>query len=126
MLQAVLIPLFLFALLGALYYYGLISLDVKRCSMFIGSMRGDHARFRRCTGHIRRRLLFRKSCKLTISLQLALTEGDVTVEILDGGRPKARLDAEHPDAVLQIPAGAQYVQIIRLDGASGEYTLKKS
>jgi hypothetical protein len=113
-------------LLFALYYLGVISVDVKRSTMYIGTMRGDRALFRSCTGYTRRRLRFREASTVTFTLNLALTAGSVSLEITDGSRTLLQLDGQNPSGAITVPAGSACTQIIRFDGASGEYTIVKA
>ena len=126
MLQTVIVLCCLVLLLFALYHFGVISVDVKRSTMYVGSLHGDRARFRSCTGYTKRRLRFREASTITFTLNLALTSGSVSLEIPDGGRPLLQLDAQHPSGTLTVSAGSACTQIIRFDGATGEYTIDKA
>ena len=126
MLQTAIVLCFLVLLLFALYHFGVVSVDVKRSRMYIASMHGNRARFRGCTGYTKRRLRFREASTVTFTLNLALTAGSVSLEITDGGRPLLQLDAQHPSGTLTVPAGSACTQIIRFDGATGEYTIDKA
>ena len=126
MLQTVIVLCCLVLLLFALYHFGVISVDVKRSTMYVASLHGDRARFRSCTGYTKRRLRFREASTITFTLNLALTSGSVSLEITDGSRTLLQLDGQNPSGTLTVPAGSACTQIIRFDGASGEYTIVKA
>ena len=126
MLQTVIVLCCLVLLLFALYHFGVVSVDVKRSTMYVASLHGDRARFRSCTGYTRRRLRFREASTVTFTLNLALTAGSVSLEITDGSRTLLQLDGQNPSGTLTVPAGSACTQIIRFDGASGEYTIVKA
>ena len=126
MLQTVIVLCCLVLLLFALYHFGVVSVDVKRSTMYVASLHGDRARFRSCTGYTRRRLRFREASTVTFTLNLALTAGSVSLEITDGSRTLLQLDGQNPSGAITVPAGSACTQIIRFDCATGEYTIEKA
>ena len=125
MLKTVIIIVALTAALFALYFFGFITLSVKRSLMYIASNLGDHARFRSCHGYTRRILHFHEDKVLSVTLSAALSAGAVTVDIT-GGTQRLHLDAEHPSGTLAVQPGIRYTQTVRFSNATGEYTISKA
>ena len=111
--------------LYVLYQFGLITLDVKRSTVYIASQLSSRARYRSCTGTVRRILRFREAKSVSFTLNASLEKGTVTVDI-SGGDQHLLLDAENPSATLSVQPGVRYTQIIRFNDATGEHTITKA
>ena len=118
-----LIPV-LVAVLVALYQFGVISVSVKRASMFMGDLPG--ATFRRCTGWLRRIIRVKADTRMCFTLEASLEKGEIRVELTDSRSvPILTLTTDAPEACADLTAGETYRITVRLNGADGRYRLHR-
>jgi len=118
---------FLLALSAALYGMyasGLIAVQMKRAMLFMGSFRGDKARFSGCTGYVKRRFPAKESRKYRFDLEMELSRGEVWVELLDRNEEMLlRLDGRNNSGEVLLERGEAYRLVIRYRGATGWHHL---
>lgn len=124
-MNAVMIILLLLLALFVLYQCGLITFDIKRSTVYIATQLCSRARYRSCTGTVRRILRFREAKDVSFSLNASLEKGTVTVEI-SGGAQHLLLDAENSSGTLSVRPGVKYTQVIRFSDATGEHTITRT
>lgn len=120
--------LLLVVLLGialyALYLGGFMTLQSKRAVLYVGSLKGNSARFSSCTGYSKRILRFRESRPYLVDFNCSLTGGDVTAEILDSDKETVvSLPCGTQSASIAVQKGKRYYLVIRFRSATGSYTL---
>ena len=107
-----------------MYVRGWIAVQMKRAMLFMGSIRGDKARFSGCTGYVKRRFPVKESRMHRFDLDLQLSSGKVWVELLDGRKNALlRLDSQNSSGTVDLERGEVYLLVIRYQSASGEHRL---
>ena len=118
---------FLLVLFGGLWWMyrsGMIAVKSKRAMMFMGSMRGEKARFSGCTGYVKRCFPVRESRSYRFDMDLQLSRGEVWLELLDGKKETLlRLDSQNSSGEVALERGERYRLVIRYRGASGSHHL---
>ena len=107
-----------------LYINGLLSIQSKRAVLYIGSLKGNSARFSSCTGYSKRVIRFRDSRTYCVFFDSKLTKGDVSVEILNPAKQTVVcLDCNTPNGSINAEKGKRYYLLICFQSATGRYTL---
>lgn len=105
-----------------LYIRGILVVQSKRAVVYIGSLRGNRARFSSCTGFTRRIIRFRDSRPYCVTFHSELTGGNVVLEILDSAkRTVLCLDGDTGSGTVQAEKGKRYYLVIRFQSATGNY-----
>ena len=121
---AILILPLLAVLFYVLYVNGWLIVNAKRAVMYVGSLRGRKAVFTSCTGYIKRVVKFRSGGTRHLALDVQLSQGELSVELLDSAkRTVARLDSGSPGADVSVERGRRYYLVVRFQSATGRYTL---
>lgn len=110
--------------LWGLYAHGLIAVKAKRAMLFMGSLRGEKARFSGCTGYVMRRFPVKESRIYRLDLDLQVHSGEVWAELQDRNKkPLLRLDGRNSSGQISLERGERYRLVIRYKSASGEHRL---
>ena len=108
-----------------LYINGLLSIQSKRAVLYIGSLKGNSARFSSCTGYSKRVIRFRDSRRYCVVFDCELSKGDVSVEILNSAKQTmVCLNSGIPNGIINVEKGKRYYLLIRFQSATGRYTLR--
>ena len=106
------------------YINGFLSIQSKRAILYIGSLKGNSARFSSCTGYSKRVIRFRDSRIYCVAFDSELTKGDVSVEILNSAKQTvACLSLNTPNGRIDAEKGKRYYLLIRFQSATGRYIL---
>ena len=107
-----------------LYINGYMVWNSKRALMYVGSAWGRKASFTSCSGYTKRVIKFEEDKCYHFDLQLELTKGDATVEILDSKKQcLLRLGQNVVQGDIVVEKGKRYYMIVRFKAASGQYTV---
>lgn len=112
-----------------LYINGYMIINAKRAVMFMGSMRGKNnsckAIFSSCDGYIKRVIRFRKSQIYNAIFDCEMTDGTMTVELLDSTRQSIlTLDDTRKSGQVFLNKNERYYLVFQFHSASGQYRLK--
>ena len=106
-----------------LYINGFLSIQSKRAILYIGSLKGNSARFSSCTGYSKRVIRFRDSRAYFVVFDSDLTKGDVSVEIVNSAKQTMIcLNSSIPNGIINVEKGKRYYLLIRFQSATGRYT----
>lgn len=107
-----------------LYINGYMVFNSKRALMYVGSDWGKKASFTSCSGLTRRVIKFPEDRTYHFNLNLELSKGDVTAEILDGKKQCLLcLDRDTAQGSINVEKGNRYYLVVRFRGASGNYAI---
>ena len=120
--------IFILPLMGALMYLlyvgGYLVINAKSAVMYIGSGRGNRARFSGCNGYIKRVVKFKENREYHFVLSTELSKGEVSIELLDrSGMSVLCLDSSTGEGSITPVAKRRYDLVIRFQAASGSYEL---
>ena len=108
-----------------LYINGFLSIQSKRAILYVGSLRGNRAKFVSCTGYTKRIIRFEESKTYRIVLNAELSAGKLSVAILDSEKKKLFLLNRHiQNGVIYAEKGKRYYLVFRFKSATGNYSLK--
>lgn len=127
MLEVVLLIILTVILVGIfafLYNQGYMVLKSTSAVAFIGSTRGNSARFTSCSGYMKRIIRFRADGTYTFLLDAELSKGDMSVELLDSTKQKIMLlDCANRSAFITVEKKKKYYLVINFKSATGRYAL---
>lgn len=124
MIKAILLAILLASLFVFLYNQGYMVINSKSAVSFIGSTRGNSARFTSCSGYIKRIVRFKADGTYTFILDAELSKGDMSVELLDSARHKImQLDCANQSASIAVEKRKKYYLVINFKSATGRYAL---
>ena len=110
-----------------LYINGYMVVGSKTAKIFVGKNRGTNAywsQFVSCNGTLKRVARFRNSKEYKFHLDAGLTEGTVSVELLDKDKNVIMsLTPENPDAGFTVDKKNRYYMVYRFEHATGSYEL---
>ena len=107
-----------------LYRNGYLVAQNKRALLYIGSLKGNKARFTSCTGRTRRVIRFKKDGICRLDFEPELTRGEVWVEILDSAKQQILcLDSHTRSGDLSVEKGKRYYLVVHFKSATGSYSL---
>ena len=107
-----------------LYINGFMWMQKKRAVTYVGSMKGNKASFTSCTGYMKRVIRFKESKTCHLLMETELSNGDVSVEILDSEKQLvANLSSHVQSGDFDVEKGKRYYLIIRFRSATGGYVL---
>ena len=107
-----------------LYASGRIAVQSKRAMMFMGSIRGEKARFSGCTGYVMRRFPVKESRMYRFELSMQLSSGEAWLELQDRNKETLlRLDRRNSSGEAVLERGGKYRLVMRYNSASGEHRL---
>ena len=124
MAKAVLLTAFLMGVFFFLYHQGYMVVKSTSAVSFIGSAKGNAARFTSCNGYIKRIVRFKDNGMHTFSLDLELSKGNVVIELLDSAQNRImQLDSANRSGSVSAEKGKKYYLIIHFQSATGRYAL---
>lgn len=124
MIKAILLFLILTAVFVFLYHQGYMVVKSTSAVSFIGSIRGNGARFTSCSGNLKRIVRFQTDGTHTYILDADLSKGSMSVELLDAaGHKIMQLTSASPQASIAVEKKKKYYLVIRFQSASGRYSL---
>ena len=124
MIKIMLLGILLVGIFVLLYQQGYMALKFTSAVTFIGSAKGNGAKFTSCNGSLKRIVRFKEDGICTYTLDAELTKGDLSVELLDAAKKKImQLDCINRSASVAVEGKKKYYLIIRFRSATGRYTL---
>lgn len=122
----VIILLFIIGILFYLLYInGFLVIQSKRAIVYVGSLRGNRAKFVSCSGYTKRIIRFEESKTYHMVLNTELSRGRLSVTILDSEKNSLfTLDKDIQNGVIYAEKGKRYYLVVRFESATGNYTLK--
>lgn len=124
MVKAVLLITILVGVFVFLYNQGYLVINAKSAVSFIGSTRGNAARFTSCSGYIKRIVRFKADGIYSFTLDAQLSKGDMSVELLDSAKHKImQLNCADRSASVAVERKKKYYLVIRFKSATGSYAL---
>lgn len=122
--KIVLLVAFFVAIFFVLYHQGYMIVKSTSAVSFIGSARGNAARFTSCNGYIKRIVRFKDNGTYNFLLDLELSKGDLSVELLDSANDRImQLDSANRRGSITIKKGQKYYMVIHFKSATGRYAL---
>lgn len=107
-----------------LYINGFLAAQSKMAVLYIGSLRGNNAKFSSCTGYTKRVIRFKDSRTYHIVFDSELTRGSVSVEILNSVKQTIIcLRSNTVSGNIDVERGKRYYLVVRFQSATGSYTL---
>jgi len=107
-----------------LYINGFLTAQSKRAVLYIGSLKGNSAKFSSCTGYTKRVIRFRDSRTYCVVFESVLTGGNVSVEILNSAKQTVTcLNSNTPNDNINVEKGKRYYLVVHFQSATGSYTL---
>ena len=107
-----------------LYINGYLAAQTKRALFYLGSLKGNKARFSSCTGDTKRVLRFKQDSICHLSFAPALTRGEVSIEILDSAKQSVIcLDSDTRSGDFPVEKGKRYYLVVHFQSATGSYSL---
>ena len=92
--------------------------------LFIGSAKGNSAKFTSCSGYIKRVIKFRDNGTYTFLLDAELSKGNISVELLDFAKqPIMQLNPSNRSASITAQKKKKYYLVINFSSATGRYAL---
>ncbi|MBQ3193398.1 MAG: hypothetical protein IJB59_07525 [Oscillospiraceae bacterium] len=118
-LTVVMLGVFIF-----LYSQGYMVLKSTSAVAFIGSTKGNSARFSSCSGYMKRVIRFKADGTYTFVLDAELSKGDMSVELLDSTKQKImQLNCSNRSGSITVEKKKKYYLVINFSSATGRYTL---
>ena len=115
------------AMLGVfvfLYNQGYMVSKSISAVVFIGSAKGNSARFTSCNGYMKRVIKFKDDGTYTFVLDAELSKGDMSVELLDSTKQKImQLNCSNQSDSITVEKKKKYYLVINFRSASGSYTI---
>lgn len=107
-----------------LYINGFLTVQSRRAILYVGSLKGNSARFSSCTGYSKRVIRFRDSRTYCVFFDSELTKGDISAEILNPAKQTVVcLNCNTPTGRINVEKGKRYYLLIHFQSATGRYTL---
>ena len=127
MVEVVLLIILTVVLLGIfviLYNQGFMVVKSTSAVVFIGSARGNSARFTSCSGYMKRVIKFKEDGTHTFVLDAELSKGDMSVELLDSTKQKImQLNCTNRIDSIAVDKKKKYYLVINFRSATGRYAL---
>lgn len=124
MVKVIILLLIIGMVFYLLYINGVLTIQSKRALLYIGSLKGDKARFSSCTGHTKRVVKFKDSKIYKIVFEPDLTGGSVSIEILDRTKRLILcLDNNNRNGSIHTAKGQRYYLVVNFRSATGSYKL---
>ena len=107
-----------------LYNSGYMIVKSLSAVTFIGSTKGNSARFSSCNGYMKRVIKFKEEGTYTFVLDAELSKGDMSVELLDSTKQKImQLNCSNRSASITVEKKKKYYLVINFKSATGRYAL---
>ena len=122
----VIIVLFIIGIVFYLSYInGILAIQSKRAIVYIGSLKGNKAKFVSCTGYTKRIIRFEENKTYRIVLNTELSAGKLSITFLDSEKNNLfSLTRNAENGVIYAEKGKRYYLIVRFKSATGNYVLK--
>lgn len=92
--------------------------------VFIGSAKGNSARFTSCNGYMKRVIKFKDDGTYTFVLDAELSKGDMSVELLDSTKQRImQLNCSNQRDSITVEKKKKYYLVINFRSATGRYAL---
>lgn len=115
------------AMLGVfvfLYNQGYMVSKSMSAVVFIGSAKGNSARFTSCNGYMKRVIKFKDDGTYTFVLDAELSKGDMSVELLDSTKQRImQLNCSNQRDSITVEKKKKYYLVINFRSATGRYAL---
>ena len=109
-----------------LYINGYLVAQTKRALFYLGSLKGNKARFTSCTGHTKRVIRFKKDGICHLGFEPELSRGEVSVKILDSAKqPALCLDSHTRSGTFPVEKGRRYYLVDHFQSETGSYCLNR-
>ncbi|MBQ2934923.1 MAG: hypothetical protein IJD96_01665 [Lachnospiraceae bacterium] len=107
-----------------LYSQGyMVSKSISAVS-FVGSTKGNSASFSSCSGYLKRVIKFKENGIYTFVLDVELSKGDISIELLDSTKQKImQLNCTNRIESITVDKKEKYYLIINFRSATGSYAL---
>ena len=107
-----------------LYNRGYMVVKSLSAVTFIGSPRGAGAKFTSCNGYIKRIIHFKESGTFHYFLDVELSKGDMSVELLDSDNQNImKLNPENNHAAITVESKKKYYLVVNFKSATGRYSI---
>lgn len=118
-LTVVMLGVFIF-----LYSQGYMVSKSISAVVFIGSTKGNSAKFSSCSGYMKRVIKFKEDGTYTFVLDAELSKGDMSVELIDSTKQKImQLNCFNRSASITVEKKKKYYLVINFRSATGRYAL---
>ena len=125
--KVVMIIILTVAMLGVfvfLYNQGYMVSKSMSAVVFIGSAKGNSARFTSCNGYMKRVIKFKDDGTYTFVLDAELSKGDMSVELLDSTKQRImQLNCSNQRDSITVEKKKKYYLVINFRSATGRYAL---
>lgn len=107
-----------------LYNQGyMVSKSISAVS-FVGSTKGNSASFSSCSGYLKRVIKFKENGIYTFVLDVELSKGDISIELLDSTKQKImQLNCTNRIESITVDKKEKYYLVINFRSATGSYAL---
>ena len=127
MAEVVLLIILAVVMLGIfafLYNQGYMVTKSISAVTFIGSTKGNSARFSSCSGYMKRVIKFKEDGIYTFLLDAELSKGDISIVLIDSTNQKImQLDCSNQSASVTVEKNKKYYLVINFRAATGRYVL---
>lgn len=107
-----------------LYNQGYMVVKSTSAVAFVGSAKGNSARFTSCSGYVKRIIRFKADGTYTFFLDAELSKGDMSVELFDSTKEKNMLlNCANQSASVSAEKKKKYYLVINFRSATGMYAL---
>lgn len=118
-LAVVMLGVFIF-----LYRQGYMVSKSVSAVAFIGTTKGNSARFTSCSGYMKRIIKFKADGTYNFILDVELCKGDMSVELYDSTKQKImQLNCSNRSASVTVEKKKKYYLVINFRSATGRYVL---
>ncbi len=125
--EVVMLIILTVAMLGVfvfLYNQGYMVSKSMSAVVFIGSAKGNGARFTSCNGYMKRVIKFKDDGTYTFVLDAELSKGDMSVELLDSTKQRImQLNCSNQRDSITVEKKKKYYLVINFRSATGRYAL---
>lgn len=124
MVTAILLIVILTGVFVFLYDRGYMVINSKSAVSFIGSARGNSARFTACSGYMKRIVRFQADGTYTFVLDAELSKGTMSVALLDSDKHTLmQLNCDNRTASVTVEKKKKYYLMTHFQSATGRYAL---
>ena len=114
----------MFCVFILLYSQGYMVSKSISAVVFIGSKKGNSAKFTSCSGYLKRIIKFKADGTYTFVLDAELSKGDLSVELLDSTKQKImQLNCSNRSGSITVEKKKKYYLVINFRSATGRYAL---
>lgn len=122
--KLIILLVMVFSVFAFLYNQGYMVFKSITAVAFIGSKKGNSAKVTSCTGYIKRVIRFKSDGTYNFKLDVELSKGDMSVELLDSTKQKImQLSCFERNASVTVEKNKKYYLVINFNSATGKYDL---